>query len=225
MSRSSLCQLGGEVAQAASLRRVPRQERGERRIAAILDAAEGVIAEVGYEAATTNAIAARARTSIGSLYQFFPNKDAIVRALSDRYLAELRALFDRVFAPDTFALPPRALLDAMIDPLAEFYARHAGFQPLFVTSRSLACAPPLPKDIDREVVERVEAVLAVRAPGLDEARRRLYATVSTYIVEGLLPLTISSDGGPSPRPEVVAEIKSALGAYMERTLGPDGAGA
>jgi len=208
----------------ASLRRVPRQERGERRIAAILDAAEVVIAEVGYEATTTNAIAARAHTSIGSLYQFFPNKEAIVRALSDRYLAELRVLFDRVFAPDTYALPLPALLDAMIDPLAAFYTRHAGFQPLFVAPGAPACAPGPAKDIDGEVIARVDAMLAARAPDLDGTARRLYAMVGTSIVEGLLPLTIAPGGEPSPRPEVIAEIKRALGAYIERTLGPGAGG-
>jgi len=210
------------VTQGSSLRRVPRQERGERRIAVILDAAEGVIAEVGYEAATTNAIAARAHTAIGSLYQFFPHKEAIVRALSDRYLGELRALFDRVFAPEVFALPLPDLLDAVIDPLAAFYARHAGFQPLFVTSGAPAGAPRPAKDIDGEVIARVEALLAARAPGLDEVARRLYAMVGTSIVEGLLPLTIAPGGEPSPRPEVIAEIKRALGAYIEHALGPSG---
>ena len=201
-------------------RRIPRQERGERRIAAILDAAEGVIAEVGYEAATTNAIAARAHTSIGSLYQFFPNKEAIVRALSDRYLAELRALFDRVFAPDTSALPLPALLDDMIDPLADFYVKHAGFKPLFASAGAPMCVLPPFEDIDQEVVERVERMLAARAPDLDPARRGLYATVSTYIVKGLLPLTDQHDGAPASRREVVGEIKRALGAYLERALDP-----
>jgi AcrR family transcriptional regulator len=68
-----------------------RQERGKRRIAAILDVAAEVFADVGYDAATTNAIAARAEISPGSLYQFFPNKEAIAEALAARYVAELQA--------------------------------------------------------------------------------------------------------------------------------------
>jgi len=50
------------------MRRVPQQDRGQRRVEKILDAAAEVIAEVGVQAATTNAIAARAETSVGSLY-------------------------------------------------------------------------------------------------------------------------------------------------------------
>ncbi|MDQ2711302.1 MAG: TetR/AcrR family transcriptional regulator, partial [Acidobacteriota bacterium] len=53
-------------------RRVPRQERGERRVAALLEAAAAEIAEMGCEGATMSGIAERAGACIGSLYQFFP---------------------------------------------------------------------------------------------------------------------------------------------------------
>jgi AcrR family transcriptional regulator len=59
-----------------------RQARGQRRIDQLLDVAARVFAEVGFEAATTNGIAARAGVSPGSLYQFFPNKDAMAEALA-----------------------------------------------------------------------------------------------------------------------------------------------
>jgi AcrR family transcriptional regulator len=58
-----------------------RQVRGQQRMELVLDVAAQVFAEVGFEAATTNAIAARAGMSPGSPYQFFPNKDAIAKAL------------------------------------------------------------------------------------------------------------------------------------------------
>ena len=64
----------------------PLQARGHRRVDLLLDAAAAVVAEVGVEAATTNAIAARAKTSVGSLYQFFPDKDALVWALGQRFI-------------------------------------------------------------------------------------------------------------------------------------------
>jgi AcrR family transcriptional regulator len=54
------------------MRRAPRRVRGQQRGNIILDAAEQLFAEAGYEAATTNEIAARASTSIGSLYQSAP---------------------------------------------------------------------------------------------------------------------------------------------------------
>jgi AcrR family transcriptional regulator len=67
-------------------RRKPRQVRAELTRQRILTAAAHVFAEHGYAAGTTNRIAERARISIGSLYQYFPNKDAILAALLVRHL-------------------------------------------------------------------------------------------------------------------------------------------
>lgn len=67
-------------------RKQPRQVRAERTRQRILDAAAHVFAEYGYAAGTTNRIAEQARVSIGSLYQYYPNKDAILVELVTRHL-------------------------------------------------------------------------------------------------------------------------------------------
>jgi AcrR family transcriptional regulator len=67
-------------------RREPRQVRAELTRERILTAAAHVFAEHGYAAGTTNRIAERARISIGSLYQYFPNKDAILAKLLVRHI-------------------------------------------------------------------------------------------------------------------------------------------
>ncbi|MEV7076894.1 TetR/AcrR family transcriptional regulator [Streptomyces sp. NPDC093990] len=67
-------------------RRTPRQVRAELTRDRILTAAAHVFAEHGYAAGTTNRIAERARVSIGSLYQYFPNKDAILAELMVRHI-------------------------------------------------------------------------------------------------------------------------------------------
>lgn len=68
-------------------RKQPRQQRSEQTRRDILDAAARVFGEHGYAAGTTNRIAAAAGVSIGSLYQYFPNKDAILAALSEAHIA------------------------------------------------------------------------------------------------------------------------------------------
>lgn len=67
-------------------RRKPRQVRAELTRDRILTAAAHVFSEHGYAAGTTNRIAERARVSIGSLYQYFPNKDAILAELMVRHI-------------------------------------------------------------------------------------------------------------------------------------------
>src|SRR5690349_2221804 len=67
-------------------RRKPRQVRAELTRERILNAAAHIFTEHGYAAGTTNHIAEHARVSIGSLYQYFPNKDAILAALLVRHI-------------------------------------------------------------------------------------------------------------------------------------------
>nr|WP_042177812.1 TetR/AcrR family transcriptional regulator [Kibdelosporangium sp. MJ126-NF4]CEL12782.1 transcriptional regulator, TetR family [Kibdelosporangium sp. MJ126-NF4]CTQ98468.1 transcriptional regulator, TetR family [Kibdelosporangium sp. MJ126-NF4] len=72
-------------------RKQPRQVRAELTRQRILTAAAHIFAEYGYAAGTTNRIAERARISIGSLYQYYPNKDAILTELLTRHLDGDRA--------------------------------------------------------------------------------------------------------------------------------------
>jgi AcrR family transcriptional regulator len=67
-------------------RKVPRQERSRLTVERILVAAAQVFHEAGYSSATTNDIALEAGISVGSLYQYFPNKDAILVALTRRHI-------------------------------------------------------------------------------------------------------------------------------------------
>ena len=73
----------------------PTQERGEKRVADLLAAAEELFASSGYEATSMNAIASLAGSSIGSLYQFFPNKESVGGALLNRYTDEIVLLLDQ----------------------------------------------------------------------------------------------------------------------------------
>jgi AcrR family transcriptional regulator len=72
-------------------RRTPRQERSRAMVERIVDAAQEVLIAHGYQGASTNRIAAAAGISPGSLYQYFPNKDAIAAAVIDRYSDSLSA--------------------------------------------------------------------------------------------------------------------------------------
>src|SRR5690348_3748596 len=105
-------------------RQARRQPRGRQRAEALLAAAEQVFLEVGYDAATTTAIAARAGVSPGSLYQFFPHKEAIARALAARYVVGLRALHEHALGPEATTRPLPALLDGFIDPIVAYNRAH-----------------------------------------------------------------------------------------------------
>ena len=75
---------------AAPTRKTPRQTRSKETVEAILTAAARILTSEGFEALTTNRVAAVAGVSVGSLYQYFPNKEALVRALCERHTHGVR---------------------------------------------------------------------------------------------------------------------------------------
>ena len=96
----------------------PRRAPGRKRVAALLEAASAVIAERGYEAATMAEIAARAGALVGSLYHFFPNKEALADALIRRYEGIVADAFAAIDARAP-TLPVEALSDALLDLMLE----------------------------------------------------------------------------------------------------------
>ena len=72
-------------------RKRPRQQRSKDTVDTILDATTRVLVKHGFDGLTTNAVAAAAGVSIGSVYQYFPNKEALVAALIDRHVEKMNA--------------------------------------------------------------------------------------------------------------------------------------
>ena len=99
-------------------RKSPSQQRSQLTVAALLKATAHILVKEGYESASTNRIAAAAGVSIGSLYQYFPSKEALVAAVVDRHMQEmlelLRAAVDRVREQPVEAAT-RELVKVMID--------------------------------------------------------------------------------------------------------------
>lgn len=80
-----------KIEESGALRRAPSQKRSQERVERMLQAATALIEEAGSDAMRMGEVAERAGVSIGSLYQYFPDKGAIVRTLAERYNAEGRA--------------------------------------------------------------------------------------------------------------------------------------
>ncbi|PRW62086.1 TetR family transcriptional regulator [Actinopolyspora mortivallis] len=83
--------------EAAPLRRKPVQQRSAQRVERMLEACAQLIDEVGYDGLTTTLIAERAGVAVGSLYQFFPDKRAVVQELTLRNLEKfVQAVYERL---------------------------------------------------------------------------------------------------------------------------------
>ncbi|HKX39885.1 MAG TPA: TetR/AcrR family transcriptional regulator [Burkholderiaceae bacterium] len=80
-------------------RKAPRQARSQATVDAILDATARILVERGHAATNTNLVAERAGVSVGSLYQYFPNKLALITALHARHAREMTIALEREFKP------------------------------------------------------------------------------------------------------------------------------
>jgi len=197
----------------AAGRPVRRQARGERRIAEILDAALALFAEVGYEAASTNRIAARAGISPGSLYQFFANKEAIAEALSSRLAVEMAAAHAAAF--DDVAVADMSLddlLDRILDPLIAFSVANPGAKTLLTGPDAPAQVAVATRPLQDALLGRVAAVIGARAPGLPVAERERTALVAVQIVRAMTGAITAAAG--AERAALVGELKRALKGYL-----------
>lgn len=102
----------------AVMRREPVQRRSAARVSSILDACAGLLDEFDYDELTTSKIAERAGVPIGSLYQYFPDKRAVVQALTMRNLEAFSAEVERIFT----GVPPSAWRPA-VDLVLDVYLR------------------------------------------------------------------------------------------------------
>jgi AcrR family transcriptional regulator len=199
--------------------RLPKQARSRERFDRILDAAAELFAEVGYDAVTTDDIAARANTSVGGLYRFFPDKLAIFHALAERYFNQLRELFAAFHADETIHLPLEDYINHLIDAFDRFVAANPGYRAVFVQSR-LISTEILAMDtaFNQEIVQQLADFFEVRNPLLEPGQRNLAAAVSVEVASVLEILSLRSDR--NFRQQVLVETKKLLIAYL-REYFPD----
>ncbi len=200
------------------MRRRPQQARSQERVNLILDTAAELIAEVGYEAVTTNAIAKRAGVSIGSLYRYFPDKDAILRGLSVRHLEQVRAIYDQVFTEDLVYLPLEVVIDRIVDPFVDLQAVCPGFKQILLGSDVSADVAAASEEMDEEIVERMVGLLRQAAPDMDEPRAHLVALACKAQVKALLSL-ITRDSDDEFGEQITAEMKRMLFNYLAPIFG------
>jgi AcrR family transcriptional regulator len=192
-------------------RRVPTQERSRKRVERIIEAASHVFAADGFEAATMESIAARAETSIGSIYQFFPNKLALFNALARHYHGKLRAFFDLLLSGPLLEQPWGDILDAGIDAFALFHEHEPGFRAVWV---GLQVTPEVIEEgeaINRDFAKRIEVVLTAKLPGLPA---KLRPVVATMMVEILTAMLIVSARRPAEAKALMNETKALLRRYL-----------
>jgi len=162
-------------AHGAQTRRGPRQRRSRQTVDVVLDAVTLVLKRHGPDAVTTNRIAEAAGVSIGSLYQYFPDKQTIYRALHERHVDDVRRVIDRALAERASGLL-EDFARALVEGLADVHAADPELHQLVT-----ALVPEGPAGFRAALRETFERVIA---PTDDEAKRMLF--VLPNLIESLV---------------------------------------
>jgi AcrR family transcriptional regulator len=182
-------------------RRTPHQQRALQTVQAVLDAVTRILKREGPSAVTTNRIAEVAGVSIGSVYQYFPDKAAIFAALHERHIAEVAGIVEGALAANA-AAPLEELVRAMVDATLEAHAKDAELQ------AALWNEVPHRAEGASEVEARVRAAwhgaIAPKLGARHDADRVVYFLV--HLVQALAHAIVSR---PEPMPLVAAKEEAA----------------
>jgi AcrR family transcriptional regulator len=174
----------------------PQREVGRQRVAELIEAAAAVIQERGFEAATMAEIAARAEAKIGSLYRFFPNKDAIADALMEHQAGILRAEYDAIHARAADATPEE-LADILIDLLVKLHPRTRGIAALLDSRTDVTVVR---QRFRAQMLAGIKAALTACAPSLDDQEADDIAAVVLNNMKTMVGMTTkeapTSPGAP-----------------------------
>jgi AcrR family transcriptional regulator len=196
-------------------RREPSQARGHQRVKALLDATAQLLEEVGYDALTTKAIAERADTSIGSFYQFFPNRDAAVSALVDAYRDQVREHVRGAVRSELQAGAAAITADwvgSVVDGLRGLYRSFPGFGRLFAGRIAEGALKPQANALRRELLDSLEELMGETFPDVEPERRHRCMLMVVETARGVLMRAESLD--PETAATLHGELKEMLALYL-----------
>lgn len=202
---------------ALAVRHRPVQQRGRIRFGSILTAARSLLLEAGLEGFTVEDVAARAGIPVGSVYQFFPNKLAIVAELDAQDTAalvcDLRSAAVRFPSADW-----QGETNDLIDHIAEHWAADPSRSAVWLAMRSNATTRSLAAQRSRALAEALQPIIRELTPHMADTDRGTVAQVVVEMSQSLLHFSVS-DGRPNA--DTVRELKRMLRAYL-RAVALDG---
>jgi len=207
-------------ARNAIRRRLPKQERSRRLVEAIVEAAQIVLAESGPDALTTVNVAQRAGVSVGSLYQYFAGRDALLFAVYEQELAHFRGAWRAWRAAEESRTTEQRIREGLALTLAH-YRRLAALDPSFFLAHRAEIAravAPRARAAGRERLGTRDDLLRGRAV-LKHARIER-ADVASFVltrgVPGLLDAALAHDPAILSAPAFEQELYELVAGYLLR---------
>ncbi|MDA8369665.1 MAG: TetR family transcriptional regulator [Nocardiopsaceae bacterium] len=187
------------------------------RVQRMLNACAELLDEGGYSGLSTTRIAERADVAIGSVYQFFPDKKAIVQALGLRYLDQFSTRVDERLAEGAFSHWTDAV-DTIIDEYIDMHRSVPGFRSLYFGDAIDIRLLDSETDNNQVIAARLREILVSTAGVAESAELDRVITVAVEAAGAVLKLAFryASDGDP----RLIDETKLLLRAYLDRHFAP-----
>jgi len=196
---------------SSSVRVAPQQERSARRLAGFLQAAAELFSEIGFAATTMQAIADRSESSIGALYNYFPDKQSVAATLLSRYAEELQWRLQSLMEHSE-KLSTAQFAGAFIDCIIQFAQERPGYLNLHSAPIRFRRDPAARKALRSIVANAFRA----KNPALSPERALLAANVAVQIIKGMINLYLESE--TKTKALVVAEFRRVLSSYLGEVL-------
>lgn len=197
------------------LRRQPVQQRSAKRVAQMLDSCAELIDEVGYDALTTTLIAKRAGVAVGSLYQFFPDKRAVVQALTQRNFEHfMQVVGERLGSIDTTHW--WNVVDTLLDVYLQMHRELPGFAKVHFGDVVDVHLLDEYRD-NNSVVSDALVNLLTEQVQLPADEIRLPVSIGVEAADGLLKYAFRRN--PQGDQTIVDETKHMIKGYLESRFG------
>ncbi len=188
---------------------------------AILEATAQILDRESLDAATTTRIAEVAGVSIGSLYQYFSHRDAILEALQDREFERTIAAMQTVFADGNLNKAPGETVTAALRALGQLYAQSPGLHRVLTIEGLRVAKAERVHAFDRRVIELIRYFLSATRPPLrvkdiDAAAFIVYQSVRATMLAHLLERPPGLDAD-----RLIDELTNFLTAYVVGGTQPD----
>ncbi len=186
-----------------------------------MEAAAASFARFGFPDTTMEGIAASAGTSIGSVYQFFPNKRAVFREVALRCLALSRSNYTELLGPNPLSQPWYVLLDRVVDGFVRQHAEHLLMQAVFRNLELYQEYAAEDEALLRELTAATGMLFASWVPDFPAEQRVAVASMLVNCV-AMMIVVLSRTEDPAAADAVVRETKVMLRRYLAGYL-PDSA--
>lgn len=197
-------------------RRVPSQDRSRKRVDAILDALAELLVERGFDAINTHHVAERANVPVGTLYQFFPNKYALVSALSRRYIDHYSDLLQENLSFDESDLKDEHILDRYTEAVANVMFQDKALAVLWAVMLATPELRPVQVAGLKMGHGLLMSLLKSRLSHLDASTLE---TIATTIYRASYAMLYSACQNPDEdKVAAIAELKRLQNAYLKSYL-------